>query len=860
MFETCVRLTAAVCFMAAAVPAIAQTSRPTGTVLVTVVDQNGRVLPRAVVTMADQQDATATTVHRALASNTGVATLGPLVPGRYTLQTEFSGFASVVLRDVEVRAGEQHQTVTLRLTFSEKLDVHEDDVSASLDLRGPTFSTVLTREMIDALPDDPDEMAAVLEAMAPPGATIYVDGFSGGALPPKSLIRSIRVPRMDNMAAQYHGAGDALRIEVQTTPGAGPIRGRANTTFYDDAFSARNPFTPEKGDEQTRQAGFSLAGSLLPRKASFSLNVGVTSQFVSPNLLAVLADGTTVAEPLRRPADNVAFGARVDVALNADHSVRVSYDRRTSEVRNLGIGRFNLADRAYRSSSADHVVRLAESGPVGRRMFSESRLQMSWSSSTSDAGLESPTLRVIDAFTSGGAQVTGGQEAFELEASTDLDYVVAAHAWRVGALVEGGRYRSDDTTNYLGTWTFANLEAFNRGQPSVYTRRIGDPNITYAAWQAGVYILDYWRLTRNVLITAGVRSGVQTLAHDQVNLSPRLTIGWAPFGNDGLMLRGSYGYTYDWVPGGLYKQAQLLDGFRLRELNVSNPSYPEPPSTGATSVTNRYLWSDDLTLPTSHRVVFGTERKMTSNSQLSGTYTFARGLGLLRGHNLNAPVNGVRPDSTFANVVELVSDAGARSHAVNLGWNLTRLDWRRSLFYVNYTWTHSEANTTGAFSLPASGDTLETEWGPNAPRHRLNVSVNTRLLDYGNGSGLGAGLNVQAQSGTPYNITTGRDDNRDGVFSDRPAGVSRNSGHTAGAFALNGSVNYGWRFGPPRSLPDGAAVAMPRYLVNWSLSFQNLTNRRNYVGYSGVQTSPFFGQPTNVANPRRLTLSMRFDF
>ena len=57
------------------------------------------------------------------------------------------------------------------------------------------FSTVLTREQIDALPDDPDEMEEVLKAMSPPGATIRVDGFTGGELPPKSQIRSIRLPK-----------------------------------------------------------------------------------------------------------------------------------------------------------------------------------------------------------------------------------------------------------------------------------------------------------------------------------------------------------------------------------------------------------------------------------------------------------------------------------------------------------------------------------------------------------------------------------------------------------------------------------------------------------------------------------------
>jgi hypothetical protein len=78
--------------------------------------------------------------------------------------------------------------------------------------------------------------------------------------------------------------------------------------------------------------------------------------------------------------------------------------------------------------------------------------------------------------------------------------------------------------------------------------------------------------------------------------------------------------------------------------------------------------------------------------------------------------------------------------------------------------------------------------------------------------------------------------------------------------SINGSVNYSWRFGAPRVLPDGTVQSIPRYVINWALNFTNLTNRDNFVGYSGVMTSPFFGQPTNVANPRRFQTSLRFDF
>ncbi len=73
-------------------------------------------------------------------------------------------------------------------------------------------------------------------------------------------------------------------------------------------------------------------------------------------------------------------------------------------------------------------------------------------------------------------------------------------------------------------------------------------------------------------------------------------------------------------------------------------------------------------------------------------------------------------------------------------------------------------------------------------------------------------------------------------------------------------MNYQWRFGPARLAPDGTPQPLPRYVVAWSLAFTNLTNHDNFIGYSGVETSPFFGRPTNVSTPRRVQISVRFDF
>ncbi len=261
---------------------------------------------------------------------------------------------------------------------------------------------------------------------------------------------------------------------------------------------------------------------------------------------------------------------------------------------------------------------------------------------------------------------------------------------------------------------------------------------------------------------------------------------------------------------------------------------------------------------------------------MNASYTFRFGTHVLRGRNLSAPVNGIRPDADFANVVEVVNDAEQRVHSINVGANLLALNWKQTILFVNYTYTKAESDGTGPFSLPANGDDLSTEWGPISPRHRVLGSINmTPVKD------VSFSLNVRQQSGTPYNVTTGRDNNGDGVFNDRPTGVSRNSAWTASQWDIGGRLTYSVGFGTRAPAagggPQGVMIVMggggggpqggfgggaqnKRYQLNFYIAGSNLTNHDNYIGYSGVVTSQFFGQPTNVLNPRKLEIGVRFGF
>ena len=589
------------------------------------------------------------------------------------------------------------------------------------------------------------------------------------------------------------------------------------------------------------------------------------------------------AEPLRQPIDRWNISGRVDHVITKDHAIRLSFDRSESEQRNLGVGEYNLPSRRYTNNSVSNMLRFSENGPLGRRFFTDSRLQVRWSDSSAVSGVEEATIRVNDAFTSGGAQMKGGRQDVVFELATDLDYVRGNHSWRMGVLVEGGRYTSDDTSNYLGTYTFASLADYDAGKASSYTRRIGDPNVQYSQVQAGVYVQDDWRVLRSLLLSAGVRYGSQNHVGDAWNFSPRVSAAWSPY-RDGkthlprqlrLLLR---------LDRGRPLQADAAGG-RLPPARVEHHQ-PVVPRPGA----DRDLAADEPLLvvgrparcPNAHRFSSGVDRVLTPNSRVSATYSFGFGTNLLRPRNLNVPVGGVRPDPEFANELKLVSDADSRQHTVNVAWNLMKMDWRRLFLFVNYTLSTARTNTTGAFSPLAAGDDLEAEWGPTSgdARHRVGGSINVNPL-----TSLSVSLNASYRTATPYNVTTGRDDNGDGVFNDRPVGTSRNSARGSDSFELGGRLSWGIGFGPPRSAGGGGGgqtmvvavgsggggggamaagfaggAADKRFRVDFYVSAQNILNRTNYTSYSGVLTSPLFGQPTSAGTPRRVQLGARFSF
>jgi hypothetical protein len=864
-------------------PASAQTNRQTGTLRIVVRDPSGAVIPNAALEVEGPDAAVRTPAATVLSDGQGVATVTDLPPGRYTVTVRFPGFETRTLTDVRLRAGETRKEVTLPIEkVAETVAVGRDPATAASDPRSDRFGNVLSKDQIAALPDDPDEMEQTLKDMAGPGATIRVDGFRGGKLPPKSQIRSIRFSS-GMFAAENHGAGMTF-VDIATQSGLGPLRGGVDFSLRDGSLNARNAFQAQKGPEQTQQYGFNLSGTLLKERTSFSIAGGGTASFDSAYVFAALPDGTR-ATPVRRPADRMNFNGRLDHALSKSHSLRASYQQNDNDQRALGVGNFDLADRAYSRTSTDGLFRASESGPWARLWFAESRLQLHWTTSDTVSASETPTVRVLDAFTSGGAQQSGGRRSAELEYATNVDYARHGHSLRLGTLVEGGTYRSDAGSNYLGTYTFSSLADYEVGRPATYSRRTGDPLVDYSNWQAGFFLQDDWRVRKNLTLSGGLREELQTHIGDRWNFGPRAGLTWAPFKNGKTTVRGGGGVFYDWLDADVYEQTLRVDGSRQQDLVVIDPGYPDPYNGDATLQVlppSKYMLAPGLVLPKRGLVTAGISQQLAQGFMLNLNYMHAEGWDRYRGLNVNAPQNGVRPDPSLGNITTVESTARFRNDSINVGMNFS-MPKRRTFVFANYAWIRQENDSDGPFSLPADSYQLASEWGPAAgvPHYIASGIANTTLP-----KNIRLAVSATARGGAPYNITTGRDENGDTVFNDRPAGVGRNRATSAGMWDVAARVSYAFGFGQrPQSsgIPGGPIMIVQRtgggagdllngvgsiggggddkrLRIEVFASASNVFNNVNPTGYSGVMTSPFFGRPTAAGPARKLDLGLKIGF
>jgi hypothetical protein len=866
------------CVWCALLP-VAAFAQAQSTVRVTVRDETEAALIHATVTLTDSNGLP----RQALVDENGVAAFTGLVPGTFQITVEAEGFQGFT-GSIAVRRGINTAIATLTVAFREQVEVTEVNPA---DRRDNGFSTTLSRDQIDALSDDPDEMAEQLSQMAGPGAQLFIDGFRGGRLPPKDQIQQIRF-NTNSYSAEYHEAG-MVRIEVITKPGMGNWRGTTNVGFRDESLNATNKFATFRGPEQQKRFMFNMQGPLLKGKTGISFAVDGNMSYDSQTIVANTPAGEVNGQ-VRRPVDGVNATVRLEQLLGPTAQLRAEYSRRENTRSNLGVGDFDLLERAYSVDTVTDALRVRNTRTIGKSVFSELRFEATQSSNTSVSVSNAPTIHVLEQFTSGGAGQMGTREGRQFTLAQNFDFSIAKHMLRAGVLVDGAWWDSNQQTNANGVFTFSTMDDYLAGRPSTYSRRVGDPQVAYSQFQAGWYIQDDFRVSKNLSASLGIRQEVQTNMDDKFNLAPRAAFTYAlRKGN----IRGGYGIFYDWLESSVYEQVVRVDGTQQTDEVIINPSYPDIGLGAGTSLAaSRIQLGPQLTQPTIQQASIGYDRPFGEWGTFRTDYMWTRGHDTLRSVNVNAPVNGARPDASAGNVTQIESTGRRASDRATVAMTLRVPRVRGLMGNVMYQYANNRNFADSPLALPSNSNDPDADWGPSSMdiRHRLFFMFNTPLLQ-----GVRMSMQAQYSSAPPYTVTTGLDDNGDTVFNDRPAGITRNSERGASQWNVNLRMNRSFNLGgvlggdgpmmlgggPPPPPPTnnqqgpggGAGAGGPgpvqmmtmdgnasRYRIDLYLQVFNLLNTANYNAFVGNQLSTYFGQPTSAAPPRRIEIGASLSF
>jgi hypothetical protein len=393
-------------------------------------------------------------------------------------------------------------------------------------------------------------------------------------------------------------------------------------------------------------------------------------------------------------------------------------------------------------------------------------------------------------------------------------------------------------------------------RPFLFAINQGDGHLAFWQKEFGLFGQDQVLARPNLSIAAGLRYDKQNFLGDWNNFSPRMSFAYAPGKQRKTVLRGGAGIFYDRT--GILPIADSLrfNGQRLRQVNITNPSYPDPLASGGVFTnqpTNMVRFAPDLRSPYTIQFNMGVERQITKSLTASVNYINTRGVKLFRSRDINAPLPGdeVRPDPLIGALREIESAGFAQTHMmeVMLRGKITR----HFNGTIQYTLGRAYNNTGGINTQPADNYNLTGEWARADfdQRHRFNVLGAFKVRDW-----FDLGMKVAITSGRPYNLTTGRDDNHDSIANDRPTGVPRNSLQGPGY----ATVDLRWSKEIFLKAAKNGKKADEGPSVKISVNAFNALNRVNYMGFVGNQSSPFFGAPVAALPARRVQFNFGFSF
>jgi hypothetical protein len=757
-----------------------------------VLDPSGAAVPGATLTLTLDSRVVSTR-----SGQDGIFSFRSVSPGTYSLTVDAEGFAQFSKTGVAILAGGVRQlNVSLAIAVEQQnIQVSDQSSGVSLNPDENSGAIVIKGSDLDAISDDPDELQNELQALAGPaagpnGGQIYIDGFTGGQIPPKSSIREIRV-NQNPFSAEFDKIGYG-RIEILTKPGSDKFSGHVMSLGSDSAWNTGNPLVQQQPSYFLNFLQSDLNGPLT-KQASYFFSVFYADRQNQSIVDAVDPTNTTSTfnEALPNPSSVLYLNPRVDFQLGKSNtlSIRDSFYRSVQTA--SGVGTLNLPQQAYDVNDKENAIQLSDTVVVNPHLINETHFQWRRVRNDQIASYLSPTVTVQGVFTDGGNNsgvVQDHQDIFELQNYSTAN--AGSHTLRFGTRLRAYRDANDSTSGANGNYIFQSIGHYLAGTPDQYQATVvNNPLARVLMFDGALFSQDDWRWKPNLTLSYGLRFEGQNRIHDHADWAPRFAVAWAP-GHPGktppkTVVRAGYGWFYDrfTVPNSFSSstgvpyviQAIHQNGVNQQSYVVDNPGFydpatPEPPTelgTSSTSLPSNYSIDPHFHAALSMQGGIGVDRQIGKQNTFNVTYLYTRGVHQYLSNNVTAPdfdpstytVTGGLPDSYnyqfqsggIFNENQVIVTASTRLGKVSL----------RS----SYTFSEAKSDTQGVTSFPSVANDPGLDYG------RATFGIRNRLFLIGTYSiphGIIFAPLLAAQSGTPYNLTIGSDLTGNNQFNARP--------------------------------------------------------------------------------------------
>src|ERR1700733_14537869 len=742
----------------------------------TVTDPAGAIIPGAQVQSSDGESTTTDGWGRYIL---------PCPPiGTVTVRVEANGFdprtASVSTRTGQVALANIQLAI---LTVTTNVEVRDD--ASGMDSDNGTGATVLGRQEVQMLADDPDDFLRQLQVLAseaggvPLSAIITVNGFQNAStLPPKSAIASIRVnPDLFSSEYQWAPFGGGL-IEIFTKPGADSFHGALFLTDSDGVFNATDPFSVTAPPASKQRYGFELSGPIISRKSGFALALEKRdiNEFNVVDAVTLDANGnqTGSQQTIAAPQPLWIASARGDWQATAKDVATLSLSSNVNNLGNQGIGALTLAEAGYSSVVREYDLRFSNTLTQNSNLLHETRIGFSWKRTKQTPLSAAPTLQVAGYFTGGGAtsqNLNNGER--DLEVDDDAIIILGKQTLKFGAQSLGIFVHDDDPNNFNGTYVFGGgsapvlnannnptgqtttitaIEQYRRAQlnlpggtPTTYQLTSGTPLIPLTQWRLGLFAQDTIKLASHLTLDAGLRYQLQTTPNSLTNFDPRLGIAWSPDKRQTWLFHLRAGLFNNSPTEASYAtEVYRLNGTRQQQTTIYSPNYTDPlvPSAGSIAVSTIKQFSPSMTQQSTLAVYVSAEHDFPHHWHPRINLYFGDDWNMIRIKNVNAPMVassvGVAPDPAAAllaprpiapneNILQYQNSGHSLGNVVSFNLDQHSYEWLGLSFryaHYNFKCDAGETDLSPQSSYSNLGESAHVDW---LRENRVSFSGNLTL-------------------------------------------------------------------------------------------------------------------------------------